>query len=221
MIEVIVGILLVTLVVAALSAMLVKASGSSLASQRQASLVEVAQARIDKVHQIVSQYGFTALALNAYPANPTDATLPASPSDPNDFVLSNNTTSASFLVESNYNATSHGQISVAPTNGEPLEVDATNGKVTPKVTSVAAGGATATVWTFVTKATIGCNSVLGACAADDARRVIVAARLNSIGNGRQNLGPNNPIYLSTIIANPVPSNQSNSSTGIRIGLNIG
>ena len=174
MIEVIVGILLVTLVVAALSAMLVKASSSSLASQRQANLVEVAQAQIDKVHQIVSQYGFTALALNAYPAN-----------------------------------------------GEPLEVDTMNGKVTPKVTSVAAGGATATIWTFVTKATIGCNSVLGACAADDARRVIVAAKLSSIGNGRRNTGPNNPIYLSTVIANPVPSNQSNSSTGIRIGLNIG
>jgi prepilin-type N-terminal cleavage/methylation domain-containing protein len=218
LIEVIVGMLVSTLLVVGVSAALINASSSSLSSQRQANLVEIAQAQIDKVHQIVSQYGFAALALNASPANPTDATLPASPNDPNDFVVAN----TSFLIENNYNATSHGQISAAPANGEPLEVDTTNGRVTPKVSSIAAGGATVTIWTFVTKAAIGCNSaVLGACAADDARRVIVAAKLNTIAGGRQTLGPNTPVYLSTVIANPVPSNQSNSSTGIRIGLNLG
>jgi type II secretory pathway pseudopilin PulG len=221
MIEVTVAMLLVTLMVAGLGGLFITGNHSSLASQRQINLLEVAQAQIEQVRQTVKQYGFSTLALNAYPADPTHSPLPSSPSDPNDFLVNNGTSSASYLIEQNYNSTSHGQISIAPANGEPLEVDTTNGRIAPKTTSVAAGSDTATVWTYVTKATVGCVSSLGACAADDARRVIVAARLKTIGNGRQDLGPNKPVYLTTIISNPVPSNQPNNAIGLRLGLNIG
>jgi Tfp pilus assembly protein PilV len=216
-IEVLVAVVIVTLSVLGIGGMFVTANKSSLSSQRQTNLMEIAQARMDRIHQIVKQKGFSALAMSAYPANPTDATLPSAPSDPNDFVKNNGTSSASYLIEQNFLRTSLGQITSVPTNGEPLEVDTVNGAITPKVTGVTAGNDTATVWTYVTQATIGCTST---CSADDARRVVVAAQLTS-GNGRKDIGPSNPVYLTTIVSNPIPSNQPSSSIGLRLGLNIG
>lgn len=221
MIEVIVAILLVTVAVTAVGNLFINANDSSLASQRQVNLLEVAQSQIESVRQTVKQQGFPALALNAYPANPTDAVLPTDPSDPNDFLVANGTAAASYRIEQNFNLTSLGQISIAPTNGEPLEVDTTNGRIAPKTTGVAAGSSTATVWTYVTKATVGCVAALGACAADDARRVIVAVKLDTVANARQDVGPNKPVYLTTIVTNPLPSNQPNSAIGLRLGLNVG
>lgn len=220
-IEVVVAMMLSLLAVGAIAALLVHANDSSLGSQREVSMLSVAQQQIERVRQKVSQYGFSALALNAYPAAATDATLPANPLDPNDFITNNNTSSAALLIEQNYNHPSGGQISSAPANGEPLIIDAANGRVSPKQTLVAAGTGTATVYTYVTQATVGINASLtcSPSCANDARRVTVAVKLDQ-PSGRTDVGPNAPTYASTLLSSPVPSNQPNSADGLRIGLNI-
>jgi hypothetical protein len=72
----------------------------------------------------------------------------------------------------------------------------------------------------VTQATVPCTTSLGSCAVDDVRRVIVAVLLNN-ASGSKALGPNTPVYMSTLVSNPIPSNQPNSASGLRLGLNIG
>jgi type II secretory pathway pseudopilin PulG len=87
----------------------------------------------------------------------------------------------------------------------------------------------ATVYTYITQAGIGCNTgtangstscTSGSGIAGDARRVIVAALVNS-STGSLTHGPEYPVYVSTLLANPVPSNQVNQANGLRIGVNIG
>ncbi|MEA2298333.1 MAG: hypothetical protein QOF77_1269 [Solirubrobacteraceae bacterium] len=233
LVEVLVAMLISLVVIAAMTTTFVQNSDSSLAGQRQAQLYSVAQQQIEKVRAIVSQYGFTALAQSAKPLAPTDATLPTSPTDPNDFIVNWSSAAPSYLIEANYNHTTDGQIANAPTNGEPLEIDTTTpGRVTTKTTAVpvaGAGGATATVYTYVTQATVPCltratafanTSVPTTCSADDVRRVTVAAVLDNSTTSKS-IGPNTPVYLSTVFSNPVPSNQPQSSIGLRLGLNIG
>jgi hypothetical protein len=50
--------------------------------------------------------------------------------------------------------------------------------------------------------------------------VIVAVLLDNT-TGSQSIGPNTPVYMSTIFSNPIPSNQPSSAIGLRLGLNIG
>ncbi|MEA2355034.1 MAG: hypothetical protein QOD61_1163 [Solirubrobacteraceae bacterium] len=222
LVEVLVTMMVTLLVIGGIATTFVQNNDSALAGQRQAQLLSVAQQQIEKVRNTVSQYGFSALALSAKPAAPTDAVLPTSPTDPNDFIKNWSSSSPSYLIETNYNQTTPGQISSAPSTGEPLEIDTTTpGRITPKTTGVAVGSGTATVYTYVTQATVPCNTtVLGGCSADDVRRVIVAVLLDNT-TGSQSIGPNTPVYMSTIFSNPIPSNQPSSAIGLRLGLNIG
>jgi type II secretory pathway pseudopilin PulG len=127
---------------------------------------------------------------------------------------------------------------------EPLEV-LSGGFVTPQQTGVTAGSDTATVDTFVTDTYVGCNGSLGSCPSlssgsvsgctwpsgasvsttcADARRVIVAVVMDNHGyrsNGRAEIGPNSPVYVSTVFTNPNPSNAPDNPAGVTLGLNIG
>jgi type II secretory pathway pseudopilin PulG len=127
--------------------------------------------------------------------------------------------------------------------GEPLEI-LSGGFVTPQQNAVTVGSDTATVDTYVTDTYVGCNSggfsgcpstsggVVGcnssstwptsttastSCA--DARRVTVAVVMND--HGRNNIGPNTPVYVSTVFTSPTPSNEPTTSIGLTLGLNIG
>jgi prepilin-type N-terminal cleavage/methylation domain-containing protein len=127
--------------------------------------------------------------------------------------------------------------------GEPLEI-ISGGFVTPQQNNVAVGSDTATVDTYVTDTYVGCNSGgFGGCPSTsggvvgcnssstwptstttsttcaDARRVTVAVVMND--HGRNDIGPNTPVYISTVFANPSPSNEPTTSIGLTLGLNIG
>jgi len=127
---------------------------------------------------------------------------------------------------------------------EPLEV-LSGGFVTPQQTNVAVGSDTATVDAYVTDTYVGCNGSLGGCPSTtsgsvagcswptsttasttcaDARRVIVAVIVDNHGyaaNGRAEIGPNAPVYVSTMFTNPDPSNSPDNPAGLTLGLNIG
>jgi prepilin-type N-terminal cleavage/methylation domain-containing protein len=220
LIEVMIAMLVTLIAMGALAAGFARNSDSALAGQRQATAVAIAQRRMEQIHSTVTRYGFDALALTSSPPSHSGA-IAASPADPNDFV----TTAGNYLIETNYNDTSQGEISSVPAAGEPLVVDATNGKLVTTST-ITVGGVTGTVNTYVTQATLPCNSGSGAtglglpCAANDGKRVVVAVRLNNPGSAK-NIGVNTPTYLTSIFSNPVPSNQPSSSIGLRVGLNVG
>ncbi len=132
----------------------------------------------------------------------------------------------------------------ASTVDEPLEV-LSGGFVAPQQTDVAVGSDTATVDTYVTDSYVGCNSSLGSCPSTtsgsvtgcswptstaasttcaDARRVIVAVVMDNHGyatGGRSQIGPNSPVYVSTVFTNPNPSNSPDNPAGVTLGLNIG
>jgi prepilin-type N-terminal cleavage/methylation domain-containing protein len=233
-IEVMAAMMVSLIVIGAAATGFVRNNDASLSSQREGQLVSVAQQQIESIRTTVSRYGFSTLALKSKPAQPTDcsgqcttATLPTSPTDPNDFILGWSGSTPSYLIEQNYNSTATGEVTSVPSTGEPLEIDTTNGQVIQKSTGVAVGSGTATVYRYVTQATVPCNSGsvgsggLGvACSADDVRRVIVAVLMDN-PNGSKAIGPNAPVYMSTIFSNPIPSNQPNSASGLRLGLNIG
>jgi type II secretory pathway pseudopilin PulG len=126
---------------------------------------------------------------------------------------------------------------------EPLQV-LSGGFVTPQQTNVTVGSYTATIDTYVTDTYVGCNTQLGGCPTTssgsvsgctwpsstsvsttcaDARRVIVAVVVNSgfASNGRAEIGPNSPVYVSTVFTNPNPSNSPDNPAGVTLGLNIG
>jgi prepilin-type N-terminal cleavage/methylation domain-containing protein len=222
LIEVMVAMLVTLIVIGGVASGFVRNNDSALAGQRDGQLLALAQKQIESVRGIVSRYGFSTLAMTSTTAAPTDAILPSNPADPNDFVKNYNGATPSLLIEKNYNETSGGQISNAPSLGEPLEIDAVNGRVTPRVNGVVAGSATTTakVYTYVTKATVPCLTSLGSCAADDVRRVVVAVVLDN-ATGTKSVGTNAPVYLSTIFSDPIPTNQPSSASGLRLGLNIG
>lgn len=234
--EVIIAMFLALAVIAALAGAYVRNSDTSLAGQRQSDLLSIAERQIESVRQIVTQNGtFNAVALNAYPSAGMDPALPVNPSDPNDFVLNPGTPSASLLIESNYNHTTDGQISNVPAGGEPLLVNGANGVsggqlpplqyfdlVTSRLTaSPPPADAFASVYTYVTQAsgvTAGVASSCPACAGD-LRRVVVAVKLQS-SPGHAAFGANAPLYTSTLVSNPIPSNQASGAVGLRLGLNI-
>ncbi len=231
-VEVLVAAMCLALVAGAAATLFITGADSSLASQRQAALISVADQQIQQVRLGVKKNGFAALAMNAAPAAGTNATLPyagTTHTDPNDFVVSCGST-LGYLIEANYDNTAEGAPpGVAPWTGcpatstqvaEPLVVQA-GGIVTPKLTGVPVGGDTATVYEYVTDTYLGCSSSLGNCASatGDARRVVVAVVPNN--HGRYDAGQNAPAYISTIFTNPVPSNQAGGSIGLTLGAKLG
>lgn len=233
MIEVLAALFVVLVVIGSLALVLATNDSSSLASQLQVSRLSVLQQQIEKVRNVVSQYGFGALALNANPSGPTDSTLPGNPTDPNDFITGHGTSGEAFRVENNYNNTSQGVLSDTPSNGEPLldpNTGSSGGQVSPvqcidlasptspASCSALAGGtdAYATVYTYVTQTTtVGCKAS-GGCTGD-ARRVVVAVLLHHPkAPSSRNLGPNTPTYSTAVITNPLASNYPTSASGLRI-----
>jgi len=126
---------------------------------------------------------------------------------------------------------------------EPLEV-LSGGFVTPQQTNVTVGSYTATIDTYVTDTYVGCNASLGGCPVTtsgsvsgcswpsgtsasttcaDARRVIVAVVVNGgyASDHRAEIGPNSPVYVSSVFTNPDPSNSPDNPAGVTLGLNIG
>jgi prepilin-type N-terminal cleavage/methylation domain-containing protein len=214
LIEVMITLLISLVVIAATASFFAQANGSSLSGRRQVNLLSLAQAQIEKVRQQVKQSGFGSLAMIA--PLPAKAGPDTDPSNPTDFIDS---TGTKWEVEDNYD--SPGTILAT----EPL---LTGGVIVAKQTNVPAGAATATVYTFVTQVTDVCQVGLPAslCTAggattttnSDVRRVIVAVQLNALGS--RNEGPNTPQYLTTVITNPVPSDQVNNADGLRLGLNV-
>ena len=110
--------------------------------------------------------------------------------------------------------------------------------------TVSVGTDTAVVDTFVTDTYVGCNTSGSAtcptvsngtlststCSfpttaspsttlCSDARRVTVAVVLDD--HGRLDVGPEGPVYVSTIFTNPTPTNEPTSSIGITLGLQLG
>lgn len=185
--------------------------------------------------------GFSAVALTQNPAKPEQSTLPTDPSDPDDFLTHYSTTYTTagasgtpegFLVEKNYNNTSEGVVKNTSSEGETLEVDPTNGQIPPvsyidvvtgksfsAASEVPAGDTYATVNTYVTLAKEVVSSAESSCTttADtgstttDARRVVVAARIIPAGSGTY---AGKPQYSTTLLTNPIPSNQCQAATGL-------
>jgi type II secretory pathway pseudopilin PulG len=244
MIEVMTALFIVLAVISALALVFATNDRSSLSSQLQVSRLSVLQQQVEKVRNVVSQYGFSALALNANPSPPTDSSLPNDPVDPDDFITGYGTSSEAFRVESNYNNTSEGLYQPPngePSNGEPLldpHTGVGTGQLspvqcvdlstpdTPASCSALASGtdAYATVYTYITQTNaVGCKT--GANCTGDARRVIVAVLLHhpgslTVSNGQttptQNLGPNTPTYSTVVITNPLASDYPTSASGLRI-----
>lgn len=234
MIEVLAALFVALVVIGSLALVLATNNSSSLASQLQVSRLSVLQQQIEKVRNVVTQYGFSALALNANPSAPTDSSLPSDPTDPNDFVTGHGTSSEAFLIESNYNNTSEGVLSDTPSTGEPLldpDTGSSGGQVspvqcfdlatpaTPASCSTLAGGtdAYATVYTYITQTgTVGCKA--GGNCTGDARRVVVAVLLHHPGSPSKDLGPNTPTYSTVVLTNPLASDYPSSASGLLLGL---
>jgi type II secretory pathway pseudopilin PulG len=229
MIELVVSIFIVIIVMGALSALFVTSNDSSFASQRELSQLSVLQQQIEHTRQVVKEYGFSALALTSTPNQPTDSPLPLNPTNPDDFV-SGTGCSEAFTVESNYNSTSESY----PTsekiadNPEPLLANGCNsisgGQLAPVQYVDLTTGATSssapssdpygTVYTFVTQTTaVGCNTSLSGGCTGDARRVILAVILKRTA---ADIGPSYPTYSTTVLTNPVASDQTANASGLRI-----
>jgi prepilin-type N-terminal cleavage/methylation domain-containing protein len=229
MIEVIVAMALALIMIGGFASGMIRNEDSSISVQRDVSLISVAQAQVENVRRIVTQYGFSALAMNAYPTAPTgtpNTSTLRNPGDPDDFVQNDGMASAAYLIENNFNNVGDGTIGGGTTYSEPLYVNTTSGKISPGPVVVTAGSGTADVYTYVTAVPsqctgTGCGSNAVPCAtacADDVLRVIVAVKLISPGSG--DTAPTAPTYTETVMANPVPSSQSNTSSGLRLGLNL-
>lgn len=232
MIELIVAIFISIVVIGALALMFVKSTDSSLASQRQISRFSVLEQQMDRIRGTVKQYGFTALALTSAPT--AGVTPSTDPTNPNDFV-SGSSCAQTFTVESNYNLTTElfptGQtVADSPesllVNGCTVGGNAISGGQLAPVqyadlatgttsASLPSGDPYATVYTYVTQTnTAGCNNLLvnGTCTGD-VRRVILAVVLNSQATDP---GANYPAYSTTLFANPVASNQTNTASGLKL-----
>jgi prepilin-type N-terminal cleavage/methylation domain-containing protein len=229
LIEVMVAMLIGVLVIGAAAAAFASGNAASVANQRQSALVTVAQREIEKIRAEITPTTYSELALSAYPPTPT-----TSIGDPDYWVQHDGTASATYDIEENWDSASSTTAPGTPSGGESLYVDTVNGIIPPvtysdlttgqdgysSATSIPAGDDYATVYSYVTEATVPCNSTVGTCAASDVRRLIVAVVLHQVGT-RQNVGPTAPFYVDTIIGNPIPSNQPQSVTGLSLGLSIG
>ncbi len=220
LIEVIVAMLISLLAAGAVLAMITTGQHSSLAGQRQTDLLSVAQQQIEQIRQTFHQYGFDAVSVNGASSSylpAPDASIPANPRNPDDFIQGYGTAGASFQVKANYHDATSATLAT-----EPLLFDTSKGQIVPYSAGVSAGGAdTATVWRFISQRTESCNSTLpvsGSCL-NDSRRIVVAVRIDN-PSGNASTAPSTPIYLSAVIDRPQPSNTPTAGNGLRIGVHI-
>lgn len=200
LVEVLAAMVLFLVVLVGITFFFASNQDSSYASQREVSQLSVAQGQIENIRQLAKRYGFSALALSSNPATKTDSTLPTNPPDPNDYIVSQGTSSESYEIMSNYNDSTAGVASNTPSTGETLldpntgttgqvtqlqYVDLSTGTSYLSTASVPSTGGVkdpyAVVNTFVTQASTvaGCNAGVGTCASSDTRRVIVAVELHN------------------------------------------
>jgi type II secretory pathway pseudopilin PulG len=241
LIEVVAAALLLALIVGAVALQFVGGSNNSLASQRQSALLQVADQQIEKIRQAVktNQYGFAALTMQQAPVGTTGNTLPSQPAvhtNPNDFVDS----CGGYQIQKNYNNTSEGLETVpqwtgCPAGVEPFSVWSAASGIPQSASligppgSVPVGSGTANVYAYVTNTNLGCADLSGsggtANCTGDARRVVVAvcyASSNGTCQGRPyDASPTTPVFVTTMFANPVPSNQPNGRSGVFLGVQLG
>jgi type II secretory pathway pseudopilin PulG len=189
LIEVIVGAFVSIVVAAAVATGLVQNNDSALATQRQTELLSVLQARVEWVHQMLtenySSVGFSAVALSSNPEKGKGYPPATSPTNPNDFIThweSGYTTvigkndSEGFLIEKNYSNTGQGLVSGQTSDGEQLMVEPANGKIPaenfvdittgtayPTKEKLPAGDPYAIVNTYVTLVPEDASQVAGGC----------------------------------------------------------
>jgi prepilin-type N-terminal cleavage/methylation domain-containing protein len=178
LIEVLAAILVLAFIIAASSSLFTHGSDSSVAAQRQAQMISVADQVIETVRQDVKTEGFAALAMSSAPSAGTNKTLSFNThthTDPNDFVTASTGCGSSnegYAIEANYLNTAEGPPSgLTPWSGctntsstvtEPLQI-LSGGFVTPKQTNVSVGSDTATVYSYVTDTYVGCSTTIGGC----------------------------------------------------------
>jgi type II secretory pathway pseudopilin PulG len=234
LIEVVVSAACLMLIISAIATLFVNGNNSSLASQRQSAMTQVANQQIELIHQQVKTIGFQGLAMTSLPAAASATTLPYSATthlDPNYFAITKSGCGASgaeYQIEANWDDTSEGyatsnepQFSGCDIGNEPL-IASGGGFVTPQKTVSLGSNGTATVDTYVTQTNVGCNASLGnGNCGSDARRVIVAVVPAPGTSGNYDTQPNSPLYVSTIFTNPTPSNAPSSSIGLTLGVSLG
>ncbi len=221
-IEVIIAAFLSIVVVLAIGSTLGKGAMNSLGHQRQAATLSIAQREIEKVHQIVAEWGFDAVALSGSPGAPTSGTAVKNPSNPNDHITSHGQSNVAFRILENFHDTTTGVASGTPSAGERMVIGGTadyptTGRVTPSTTGVTSGSVRATVYRYITRRVEACTTS-NACDGDSRRVVIAVVPTN---NPTTELQTSKPFYLTTVINNPVPPDQAGSAAGLRIGVNIG
>jgi competence protein ComGC len=224
LVEVVIAAAIGIVIVLAIANTLDKSILNSLGHQRQAATVTIAQREVEKVRQIVKQYGFDSLAMSGATGAPTAGALAASPTDPDDFVTGYGGASPAFKIMEDYHNTAVGVTTGTPSAGEPLirggfgSYTTITGHVDPSTTGVTSGGVTATVYRYVTRRTEAC---LTASACDgDSRRVTIA--VVPTNNPTTELQVTRPFYFSTVFNNPIPKDADGQlGSGLRIGVNIG
>ncbi len=234
MIELIIAIFISITVIGALALMFVQSSDSSLSSQRQITRFSILEQQMDRIRGTVKQFGFAALALTSAPSAGT--TPSADPTNPDDFI-SGSGCAETLTVKSNYNLTTEsfptgqtvadspeslivngctvGGTAISAGQLAPVQyADLATGMTYSASASLPAGDPYATIHTYVTQTTTaGCNTNLVGGCSGDVRRVILAVILNA---QTTDLGANYPGYSSTVFANPVPSDQPNTASGLKL-----
>ncbi|HEV3054889.1 MAG TPA: prepilin-type N-terminal cleavage/methylation domain-containing protein [Solirubrobacteraceae bacterium] len=178
MIEVIVAAFCLGLIIVAVATLFVTGNRSSLAGERQAALIAVADQQIEFIRSEVKTKGFDALAMSSAPTTAASSTLSSDANvqlNPDYFAPASSGCGPSnqgYAIETNYDNTTEGAPTGTPTwSGctnasfsviEPLEI-LTGGFVPPGPTTVTVGSETATVDTYVTDSYVGCTSTLGGC----------------------------------------------------------
>ncbi|MEY2516879.1 MAG: hypothetical protein QOJ89_4237 [bacterium] len=223
LIEVVIAAFLSIIVVLAIGSTLGKGALNSLGHQRQAATLTIAQREIERIHQIVAQWGFDAVALSGQPGAPTAGTPQTNPSNPNDHITNHGLSNAAYRIYENFHNTTLGVASGTPAAGEGLVIGGTatyptTGRVDPLTTGVTSGTVTATVYRYVTSRVEACTTA-NACDGDSRRVVIAVVPTN---NPTTELQTSKPFYLTTVINNPVPQDEpGTTAAGLRIGVNIG
>ncbi len=230
MIELVVSMFIGILVIGAAAVTFANANDSSLASQRQFSLVSVLQQQIENIRGTVRRYGFDALAMTSTPAAVSTSTDPI---NPNAFVTGSGC-AATFTVLANYNNTAEAFTAgtTAPDSPEPLVANSctvagtaiSGGQIVPVQYADLTTGVTsstapttdpyATIYTFVTQTSeASCSTATANACGADVRRVTVAAVLNAQGT---DIGTNYPVYSATVFSNPVATDQSNTASTLEL-----
>lgn len=239
MIELVVAIFIVVVVVGALVEGFVNNNDSAYSSQRTLSRFSVLQQQIERVHELVKQYGFSAVALTSAPTAGC-STAATDPKSPTAFVCGSGC-AETLKVQSNYNNTGESFPSSSQTvadspesllvNGCTVSSNAiSGGQLAPvsyvdlstdaTTSTVPSSDPYATIYTYVMQtSTAGCASgtansgSFGTSCTGDVRRVVVAVVMSQTSS---DVGANYPTYATTILANPVPSNQNNNSSGLKL-----